>query len=157
MRSKAEVSSSLTDDTDKLASIAQQFIHQGTVQDIRPLGNGNINDTYLVNTTQPFVLQRINTDVFPKPRLVMDNLCQFVSHARQRLNKAPLNHRWEIPTVLRTDDNQHHWIDPQENVWRGLSFVHSTTTFDTIQDHDHAREIGYGLGCFHSLLSDLPP
>ncbi|NEQ55493.1 MAG: aminoglycoside phosphotransferase family protein, partial [Leptolyngbya sp. SIO3F4] len=42
-------------------------------------------------------------------------------------------------------------------VWRGLSFVHSTTTFDTIQDHDHAREIGYGLGCFHSLLSDLPP
>lgn len=147
---------SITGATHSLLSIAQQFIGYATVRDIRPLGSGNINDTYLVETEQPFVLQRINTEVFPQPHQVMDNLCQFVSHAHHRLRQAPLNRRWEIPTVLRTDNNQHHWIDSQGSVWRGISFVHGTTTFNTVQNHQHATEIGHGLGCFHSLLSDLP-
>ena len=139
-----------------LAAIAQQFIGDGAVREIRPLGSGNINDTYLVDTEQPFVLQRINTQVFPQPHQVMDNLCRFVSHARQRLGQTSLNRRWEVPNVLRTLDDRHHWLDAQGNVWRGLSFVEGTTTFDTIQNQNHAVEIGYGLGCFHSLLSDLP-
>ena len=138
---------------------AQQFAGHDIVQTLHPLGSGNINDTYLVNlvdTEQPFVLQRINTSVFPNPHQVMDNLCQFVHHAGQRLDRMPPNRRWEVPTVLRTRHNQHHWTDRQGNVWRGLSFVRGTTTFDTIQNQTHAVEIGYGLGCFHNLLSDLP-
>ncbi|ESA33304.1 aminoglycoside phosphotransferase [Leptolyngbya sp. Heron Island J] len=156
MLSEAELPNSLISTTAALASIAQQFVGYGTVQTIRPLGNGNINDTYLVDAGQTFVLQRINTEVFPQPHQVMDNLCQFISHAHQRLGKASLARRWEVPTVLKTDDNQHHWIDQQGNVWRGLSFVQDTTTFNTIQNQQHATEIGYGLGYFHSLLSDLP-
>ncbi len=156
MLSEAELPKSLISTTDSLAHIARKFVGCSTVPIIRPLGSGNINDTYLVDTEQPFVLQRINTEVFPQPHQVMDNLCQFVSHARQRLDKAPLARRWEVPTVLKTVDNQHHWIDDQGNVWRGLSFVQGTTTFNTIQNQQHATEIGYGLGYFHSLLSDLP-
>lgn len=156
MLSEAELSQSSTSTTHSLAHIAQQFVGYGAVSTIRPLGSGNINDTYLVETEQPFVLQRINTEVFPQPHRVMDNLCQFVNHASQRLGKAPLARRWEVPTVLRTVDNQHHWIDDQGSVWRGLSFVQGTTTFNTIQNQQHATEIGYGLGYFHSLLSDLP-
>lgn len=156
MLSEVERSNPLTSHPHFLTQIAQQFVGYGPVQDIRPLGSGNINDTYLVDAEQPFVLQRINTEVFAQPRQVMDNLCQFVSHAHGRLSQAPFNRRWEVPTVLRTNDDQHHWTDDQGNIWRGLSFVADTTTFDTIQDPHHAIEIGYGLGCFHSLLSDLP-
>ncbi|MGD1855241.1 MAG: phosphotransferase enzyme family protein [Leptolyngbyaceae cyanobacterium] len=153
MCSEAELSKSLTDGP--LAAIAQQFITQGTVRHIRPLGNGNINDTYLVDTETPFVLQRINTQVFPHPEQVMDNLCRFVDHARQRLHQLS-GQRWDIPTVLRTSNHQHHWVDPHGSVWRGLSFIQGTTTFDTIQSREHATEVGHGLGCFHRLLSDLP-
>ncbi len=162
MVSEAELPNSLRYQTDitqtnALIHIAKQFVGDNVVQNICPLGSGNINDTYLVHTEQqPFVLQRINTEVFPQPHQVMDNLCQFVSHARERLDKTPLKRRWEVPTVLRTEHNQHHWIDGLGNVWRGLSFVQGTTTFNTIQNQEHATEIGYGLGCFHSLLSDLP-
>lgn len=150
-------SSSVTSQTHSLKHIAQQFVGGARVQTVRPLGSGNINDTYLVDAEQPFVLQRINTQVFSRPVQVMDNLCQFVNHAHQRMGQAPFNRRWEVPTVLRTDENQHHWVDSQGNVWRGISFVHGTTTFNTIQNDKHATEIGYGLGCFHSLLSDLSP
>ncbi|NEP62119.1 MAG: aminoglycoside phosphotransferase family protein [Symploca sp. SIO2G7] len=154
MFSKAALSNK--SDNMRLAYIAQQFISNAAVQDIRPLGNGNINDTYLVDAEQSFVLQRLNTEVFPNPVQVMDNLCQFVNHAQQRLKQAPLARPWKVPSVLRTENNQHHWVDDHGDVWRGISFVHGTTTFDTVQDPDHATEIGRGLGCFHSLLSDLP-
>ncbi|MEA5466731.1 phosphotransferase enzyme family protein [Leptothoe sp. PORK10 BA2] len=143
--------------TQALIHIAQQFVGYGPVKNIQPLGSGNINDTYLVEAERPFVLQRINTEVFPQPRQVMDNLCQFVSHAQQRLSIDPFNRRWEVPTVLRTEHDQHHWSDAQGYIWRALSFIPDTVTFNTIQDPHHAMEIGYGLGCFHSLLSDLPP
>lgn len=158
MLSEAAQPKSATSNPNSLTYIAQQFGGDATVQTIRPLGSGNINDTYLVElagTAQPFVLQRINTEVFPQPHQVMDNLCRFASHAHQRLAHTPFSRRWEVPTVLRTRAGHHHWIDDRKNVWRGLSFVPGTTTFDTIQNQDHATEIGYGLGCFHSLLSDL--
>lgn len=156
MLSDPELPKALTHQTDSLTPIAQQFAGQCSVKNIQPLGSGNINDTYLVEAEQPFVLQRINAEVFSQPRQVMDNLCQFVSHAHQRLSTNPFHRRWEVPNVLRTGDDQHHWLDLQGHIWRGLSFVPHTTTFNTIQDLHHAMEVGYGLGCFHTLLSDLP-
>jgi Ser/Thr protein kinase RdoA (MazF antagonist) len=64
--------------------------------------------------------------------------------------------RWETPRVLLTQDSQTHWVDSQGQVWRGISFIPNTTTFDTIPSTHHAQEIGYGLGMFHTLISDLP-
>ena len=159
MVSEAALSIAPTHKTDSLAAIAQRFLGSTAVGKIHPLGSGNINDTYLVEAVSPtecrFVLQRINREVFPSPHQVMDNLCEFTDYAQQRLSTAPLSRPWHVPQVLRTNDNQHHWQDSDGHVWRGLSFVENTTTFDTIQSQNHAREVGYGLGYFHSLLSTL--
>ena len=58
-----------------LVAIAQQF--NKTAIDLSALGNGLINDTYLVQTSsKPFVLQRINHSVFPQPAQIMANLSQ---------------------------------------------------------------------------------
>ena len=47
-----------------LSSIVAKFKVQGTVEEIKPLGAGLINDTYKVNTKEAdapdYVLQRIN-------------------------------------------------------------------------------------------------
>ena len=52
-------------------SVALKFSR--TVENIQPLGNGLINDTYLVSTeAKPFVLQRINKRVFPQPEQIID-------------------------------------------------------------------------------------
>ncbi|MEM6254716.1 MAG: aminoglycoside phosphotransferase family protein [Cyanobacteria bacterium P01_D01_bin.156] len=159
MVSKTALSTAPDSSTHSLTSIAQKFLGDAGVASIRPLGNGNINDTYLVETKHASnyrcVLQRINRDVFPNPHQVMDNLCGFVNHVQKQLQAVPSGRRWEVPTVLRTEQNQHHWQDHQGQVWRSLSFVESTTTFDTIQSSEHANEAGYGLGYFHSLLSNL--
>jgi Ser/Thr protein kinase RdoA (MazF antagonist) len=146
-----------------LATIASQFSPAAAVNEIRAFGSGNINDTYLVTGSHPstakFVLQRINTQVFQQPELVMQNMRTFTEHVRERLACDPLDPDclWQVPQVLLTQEGQDHWLDEQGQFWRAISFIEASESFDTIQDMRHASEIGYALGMFHRLVSDLPP
>jgi Ser/Thr protein kinase RdoA (MazF antagonist) len=148
---------------DELAAVAAQFAPQGRVLDLREYGQGNVNDTFLVTLEsgeeRHFILQRLNLRVFRRPELVMGNLRTVSDHVRQRLERAPLSpgRRWELPRVLLTPDGQDHFIDPGGAFWRALSFINAAQTFDTIQNLEHAQEVGSALGMFHHLLSDLPP
>ncbi len=151
------------DDTlDNLNAAADQFKPQGKVTDIQQYGNGNINDTFLVTLDSKgekhFILQRINTQVFRQPELIMLNMRTFTEHVRERLQRAPPSggRRWEVVRVLLTKGGQDHWIDPGGSFWRALSFIDGSQTFDSIKDIEHAREVGYALGMFQSLISDLP-
>jgi Ser/Thr protein kinase RdoA (MazF antagonist) len=155
-----------------LLAVAEQFAPPGTVLDVREYGNGNINDTFLVTVGgshaalppnspgEPrFILQRLNPKVFRRPELVMLNLGTFTEHVRRRLDEAPLGpgRRWEVPRVRLTHDGRDHFLDAAGSFWRALSFIEAAQPFDTIKDLAHASEVGYALGRFHQLLSDLDP
>src|SRR5215208_3318630 len=141
-------------------SIAEQFAPFKRVLDVHEFGNGNINDTYLVSIEtdlaedKQFVLQRINTQVFKQPRLIMQNMRAFTEHMRKRAREE--GHHWEMPRVLPACDGQDYYIDPDGGFWRAISYVHNTQSFDTIKDTRLAREVGYALGTFQYLISDLP-
>jgi hypothetical protein len=142
----------------KLIQIAEQFRSEGQISDIREFGNGNINDTYLVtnhlNEEKNFVLQRINTQVFKQPKLIMQNMRVFTEHMRRRAREE--GHYWEMPRVLSAQDGQDYYIDVEGNFWRAISYVHAAHSFDTITSLGHAREVGHALGTFQHLISDLP-
>ena len=148
---------------DHLVGVAEQFTPQGQVLDLREYGHGNVNDTFLVTVegaAEPhFILQRLNLHVFRRPELVMGNLRIVSDHVARRLALAPASggRRFEVPRVLLTRDGRDHVIDPGGSFWRALSFIDAAETFDTIKDTGHAREVGYALGRFHNLLSDLAP
>jgi hypothetical protein len=147
---------------DNLVAIADQFKPQGQVMDIQEYGHGNVNDTFLVSLNSKvekhFILQRINTQVFRQPELIMQNMCTFTEHVRDRLQSIALSlRRWEVPRVLLTQNAQDHWIDASGSFWRAISFIDTSQSFDTIQSIAHAQEVGYALGMFHRLISDLPP
>jgi Ser/Thr protein kinase RdoA (MazF antagonist) len=143
-------------------SIAEQFAPFKRVLDVHEFGNGNINDTYLVSTAadqqnQPeekhFVLQRINTQVFKQPRLIMQNMRTFTEHMRKRAREE--GHHWVMPRVISACDGQDFYIDPDGNFWRAISYVYGTRSFETIKDTGIAYEVGYALGTFQYLISDL--
>ena len=149
-----------------LIDIANQFkpkdAAQGAVANIQEFGHGNINHTFLVtldnSRVKHFILQCINTQVFRQPELVMQNMSIFTNHVSQRLHNFPLpdGRRWEVPRVLLTQNEQNHFIDSDGSFWRAIAFIERAQTFDTIQNDNHAREVGYALGMFHKLISDLP-
>ena len=141
--------------------VAEQFASDGSVFDVREHGNGNINDTYLVTVDEQeedlFVLQRINVHVFNRPKRIVRNLRVFVAHVQQRMEQEDYasSRRWDVPTVRATREDQDYYVDPQGGFWRGISFVNHSQSYETIQSENHAREAGYALGRFQSLVSDL--
>ena len=145
---------------DSFITIADRFAHPGQVINLKPFGNGNINDTFLVTVDVPtdhqFVLQRINTHVFQHPQWVMENMRTVTEHIHQKLQIFPLNRRWETPRVLLTPDGRDHVEDEFRSVWRAISFIDHSEALDQIQNGDHAQEVGFALGTFHRLIQDIP-
>jgi Ser/Thr protein kinase RdoA (MazF antagonist) len=148
---------------DRLIPLAQKFAASGKVTAVSAFGSGNINDTFLVTVLdgdEPhFVLQRINTHVFKQPALVMQNMRIFTEHICDKLqgDRSPSDRRWAVPRVLLTEDFQDHWVEPDGSYWRSISFIDDSESIDIIQDLQHGREVGYALGRFHDLISDLDP
>ena len=143
-----------------LAIVAKQFKPNTQIARIESYGSGNINSTYLVTLDRqpPFILQRLNTKVFCQPELVMDNICILSDHVRQKLDCCDLyrDRRWQMPQVLFTTQQQHHYVAEDGSFWRAMTFIDNSQSFDTIQDSRHGQEIGYGLGMFHRSIDDLP-
>lgn len=139
----------------ELVAIAEAFVLPGRVTTIALLGNGNVNDTFRVQTTAGpnFVLQRLNTQVFPQPQLVMRNLLVLSDHAQQR---PVAGQRWEVPQVIANRQNGEPWVETEGQFWRMLTFVDDAVTVDAITNTEQARQVGRGVGLFHSLISDLP-
>ena len=149
---------SITPEASKLNEIAQQFAQGNEVDAIAPLGNGNINSTYLVTTqldASPlrFVLQRVNAQVFPKPELVIQNMAALCEHLRKSPQTLP--RRWETPQIMPTQQGAHFWRDESGEYWRAISFIEGSHVRETVEDADHAKEVGYGLAMFHRLISTL--
>ncbi len=150
------------------AAAADRFKPYGEIAGIREFGGGNINATFLVTLDsgeeRRFILQRLNAQVFPRPDRIMRNLRTVSEHVRKRLKSgAPggsgsgAGRRWEIPRALPARGGGDHWIGPGGSFWRAISFIEGAASFAAIQDSAHAGEVGYALGMFQSLLSDLPP
>ena len=115
----------------QLQKIAAQFVRSGEVSAVEPLGNGNINNTYLVTvsdeavssetpSTQRFVLQKINTQIFRQPELVVRNMQVLSEHLDN--SAADLSQRWEIPRILPASTGESVWVDEFQGYWRASTF-----------------------------------
>ena len=61
--------------TEKLLKIAGEFVLEGTISEITPLGQGFINDTFIIHTegeAPNYILQRKNKSIFPDVPAMMD-------------------------------------------------------------------------------------
>ena len=145
----------------QLTEISAKFTQQAQIANVQSFGSGNINDTFLVTLqgieSKHFVLQRINTNVFREPKMVMQNMQIYSNHVRDRLAKHPLDRQWEVPQVLLTKQGKDYWQTDSGEFWRSLSFIEDSQSFDAIANREQAQEVGYALGIFHHLTSDLAP
>ena len=72
-------------------SIVSCFNNEGTVSEVKALGNGLINDTYHVVTSEAdcpdYVLQRINDSIFTDVALLQRNIELVTAHLRYQLQQ----------------------------------------------------------------------
>jgi len=138
-----------------LLQVAGHFAGDQTLWEIKPLGNGLINDTFRVSgAATQFVLQRINPQVFPQPQQVMANLERLNHHIQQKPVESV---RLQIPAIIRTNDDQLFYQDDAQQCWRALQLISPGESRQQLSHAEEAWQVGFALAHFHALCSDLPP
>lgn len=137
-----------------LRNVLSQFTEAADSHVITPLGEGNINDTFLAKADSGgIVLQCINPAVFPEPERVVRNFIILSKHLQARRDK---NQQWQDVVAIPTISGASFFRDDQRRIWRAQSYLEKTITHTTIVSADLAEQVGWALGYFHSLVSDLP-
>ena len=101
----------------ELQSIAGHFLPYEMIHSVSPIGDGLINDTFLLTPRYPkigrIVLQRINAKVFPDPPSIMANLRIVLDHF-QRSAACKL----QIPTICSTLSGEDYWRADDGDFWK---------------------------------------
>ncbi len=145
-----------------LQQIIRNFAVKGACREVVPYGSGHINDTYEAvltngNAATPYILQRINHNVFKNPPLLMDNILRVTSHVRKKLAGIPgADPDRESLTVIPTADGTPFFRDEQGNFWRMYIFIKDACTYDICGTTQQAYETASAFGRFQALLADLP-
>lgn len=154
---------SVSDDARIAADVHSRFDVPGEPVSVEPFGSGLINDTWLCvvrggTGIRRHILQRINTAVFRRPDLVMENVETVTGHIVDRLRREGVADPENVtPVLVRARDGRSFHIDERGGWWRMFRYLESGEVFDVVRSADHAYEVGRALGRFQALLSDLSP
>ena len=100
---------------DILHSIAHEFAFEGQITDITPLGEGFINDTYIVTTEhRRYILQRKNHHIFPDVAAMMDNIARITTHLKAKVSEAGGDPMREVLTIVPTNDGKLYHTNREE-------------------------------------------
>ena len=138
---------------EKLFEIASHFALEGAVASIEALGEGFINDTFVVKTegsAPNYILQRKNHIVFPDVPGMMDNIKAVTEHIKAKVTD-PM--RETLTVVPATDGKLYH--KDGENYWAVCLFIPDTVTYDRADSTALAYQGGVGIGRFQALLADF--
>ena len=129
--------------------IAQEFAIQGKISDVKPLGNGLINDTFRVYTDGPddYVLQRINNAIFKDVDLLQHNIECATAHIRRKGG-------FTLTFLPCKATGKTYWTDG-ETYWRVSVFIRDSYTYDTVNP-EYSYYAGKAFGQFETMLSDIP-
>ncbi|MCR5710303.1 MAG: aminoglycoside phosphotransferase family protein [Bacteroidales bacterium] len=143
---------------EKLKQIVGRFAIKGEVADIRPLGSGLINDTFLVVTDGPdnYVLQRINQSIFQDVDLLQHNIDCVTRHIRGKLEAAGEKDidRKVLHFLPENATGKSYWTDGKE-WWRVSVFIRDALTFEAVTP-EYAGYAGVAFGRFEAMLADIP-
>lgn len=145
----------------ELLQIALHFLPEGSVSEIRPLGDGLINDTYKVTTAdaaQPdYVMQHINTDVFENVDMLMQNIVAVTRHIRSKLEARGTDDidRKVLHFIPDTTTGLYYYRDAQGKCWRLMVYIPDTITKTDVTP-ETSNDVGRAFGEFQSMLADIP-
>ena len=123
---------------EELLAAMAQFGIKDTVS-VERYGSGHINDTFRAVDSKgvQYILQRINTDIFPDPDAMMDNITRVTRHIMSKGDRS-----LEVLGYVRP--------------WRLYAFITGARTVDLITNARQAYLAANAFARFQNALADLP-
>lgn len=142
-----------------LKPIISQFDITGTVNEVKPLGNGLINDTYKVTTVEDdapdYVLQRINDSIFTNVDLLQHNIEEVTTHLRQQLEKQGADDiDRKVLTFVKATNGKTYVKDEDQQYWRISVFIPRAITQEAVNP-ESSYYAGKTFGEFEAQLTDI--
>ena len=154
-----------------LQRIASQFALEGAIASIDSLGDGFINDTFIVKTegegARKYILQRKNHLIFPDVPGMMKNIELVTEHIRKKVIAEGGDPLREVLTVTvrkpetmseteKADPSGHlYYKDANGNFWAMCIFIEGSVTYEKADTPRLCYKGGEGIGKFQAQLSDF--
>ncbi|MBR5496324.1 MAG: aminoglycoside phosphotransferase family protein [Oscillospiraceae bacterium] len=143
-------------------SVVKNFDFNGDLIANEPYGGGHINSTFLLTfksksgNIRRYILQKINTSVFPDPDSLMNNICKVTDFLRKKIKLAGGDVKRETLKFIPCNTGKYYFIDDNGDCWRAYCFVEDTSTYQAVENPIHFYNAGKSFGQFQNKLSDFP-
>lgn len=145
--------------TEKLIAIASKFSIEGEIAEIKPLGEGFINDTFIVktlaDTDSNYLFQRKNKNIFKDVPSMMGNILKVTTHLKKKVAAKGGDIMREAMTLTPTKNGDLYFIDEEGEFWAMCLFIKDNLTYEAADSPELAYAGGKGIGKFQSMLSDM--
>ncbi|MDO4735590.1 MAG: aminoglycoside phosphotransferase family protein [Bacteroidia bacterium] len=140
-------------------NIANKFSLTGTVASVEPLGEGFINDTFIVKTKEEnapnYILQRKNKNIFKNIPAMMENIVKVCDHIKAKVSANGGDPMREAMTVIAAKDGKFYYKDGNEDYWAVCVFIEDSISYQKADTPQLAYQGGMGIGLFQSMMCDF--
>jgi len=143
-----------------LQKMVTRFSVQGKAVSIEPINKGYINCTYKVETLSEnghihqYILQRINTNVFPDVDALMHNFQLTTEHLSKHL-QMPGKHGRGIVQRLRFTKNGELYYADASGAWRMMTYFDDVYSLDIPDSPEVFYYAGVSFGRFMKAMSSV--
>lgn len=141
--------------------LVRNFCFEGRFLEAEPFGCGHIHDTYAVTfrvgkkRMQRYILQCINTNIFTKPKEVMENIAKVTAHLRTVIQARGGDPIRETITLILTQNGDLSYQDTDGSIWRGMILIEGARTYQTVTDPAIYTQAARAFGRFQRQLADF--
>lgn len=145
-----------------LKNIVNHFFIHGDITSIVKLNKGYINSTYKVETlsknnhVHQYLLQRINTNVFPNVNALMSNFQITTEHLSSHL-QMPGHHKCGTVQLLRFTKDDELYFEDESGVWRLMTYFDNVYSLDIPDSAEAFYYAGISFGRFIQAMSSVNP
>ena len=136
---------------DSILRLSERFALPAGKRTAVPFGNGHINNTYLLaieGVKERYILQKINSYVFVRPREVMENMLHITEYLQERIREEGGDPDRETIRLIPYVTGEP-WVEDEEGeVWRVMLCVPDTVSPQLPDDLNVLGDCGKAFGCF---------
>ncbi len=152
----------VSDPINELQKIVDHFVINGQVKTIKQINKGYVNRTYKIETISEaghihkYILQRINTNVFPDVPALMHNFEVTTKHLHEKLHLPGYHDRGTVQTVRPTRDGELFFRDDSGS-WRMITYFDHVYSLDIPDTPEVFYYAGVSFGSFVREMADIDP
>lgn len=142
--------------------IRHSFALQGALQSCKTLNNGHINSTFVLQfemldgSKKAYVVQKINTNVFKDPDVLMQNIIGVTTFLQEKIRARGGDPQRETLVFLPAMDGKFYARDDEGACWRCYIHVGDVYTCNIIDSETVFYNAGTAFGGFQNALADYP-